>query len=154
MCPLISKINKTTMTIQEIKKEFFALRNGLLGDTLRKAGMPYSVIFGLNVPQLGEIARRALSDCAPETRKALARELWADTKVRESRLLACWIFNPETVGIDEAKEMMASVQTREEADILAFRLLRHLPFAHKLAAETPDTYAREALLRNLASQNS
>ena len=74
------------MTIQEIKKEFFAMRNGMLGDTLRKAGMPYAVIFGLNIPQLGEIARRAQEDTAE--RDALARELWADTKVRESRLLA------------------------------------------------------------------
>ena len=136
------------MTIQEIKKEFFAMRNGMLGDTLRKAGMPYAVIFGLNIPQLGEIARRAQEDTAE--RDALARELWADTKVRESRLLACWLFNPQTLGTDEAKEMMASVQTREEADILAFRLLRRLPYAADLASEVPDTYAREALLRNLA----
>lgn len=137
------------MTIQEIKKEFFSLRNGLLADTLRKAGMPYSVIFGLNVPQLGEIARRVPED--PAARDALARELWADTKVRESRLLACWLFDPQTLGIEEAKEMMASVQTREEADILAFRLLRRLPEASALAADAPDTYAREALLRNLAA---
>ena len=50
------------MTIQEIKKEFFTFRNGFLADTLRKAGMPYAVIFGLNVPQLGDIARRVLGD--------------------------------------------------------------------------------------------
>lgn len=139
------------MTIQEIKKEFFTFRNGLLADILRKAGMPYAVIFGLNVPQLGDIARQALACCTKETREALAKELWADTKVRESRLVACWLFNPDAVGIDEAKDLMESVQTREEADMLAFRFLRHLPFAKKLAEEAPDTYVREALLRNLTA---
>lgn len=139
------------MTIQEIKKEFFTFRNGLLADILRKAGMPYAVIFGLNVPQLGDIARQALASCTKETREALAQELWADTKVRESRLVACWLFNPDAVGIDEAKDLMESVQTREEADMLAFRFLRHLPFAKKLAEEAPDTYVREALLRNLTA---
>ena len=78
------------------------MRNGMLSDTSCKAGMPYAVIFGLNIPQLGEIARRAQEDTAE--RDALARELWADTKVRESRLLACWLFNPQTLGTDEAKE--------------------------------------------------
>ncbi len=139
------------MTIQEIKKEFFTFRNGFLADTLRKAGMPYAVIFGLNVPQLGDIARRVLGDSTDENRNALARELWSDTKVRESRLLACWLFNPETLGIDEAKDMMDSVRTREEADILAFRLLRRLPFAKELSAQAPGSYVCEALLRNLAA---
>ena len=139
------------MDIKEIKKLFFTYRNGLIADTLRKAGMDYKIIFGLNVPQLSDISRRINED-----REKLAEELWNDSEVRESRLLACWLFNPENVSEERAMEMMHSVRTREEADILAFRLLRYLPFAKSLISET-DTdsdntlygYAVEALKRNL-----
>ena len=33
------------------------MRNGIVADTLRKAGSPYRIIFGLNLPQISEIAR-------------------------------------------------------------------------------------------------
>lgn len=139
------------MDIKEIKKFFFTYRNGMIADTLRKAGMDYKIIFGLNVPQLSDISRRINED-----REKLAEELWNDSEVRESRLLACWLFNPENVSEERAMEMMHSVKTREEADILAFKLLRYLPFAKSLISER-DTdsdntlygYAVEALKRNL-----
>lgn len=139
------------MDIKEIKKFFFTYRNGMIADTLRKAGMDYKIIFGLNVPQLSDISRRINED-----REKLAEELWNDSEVRESRLLACWLFNPENVSEERAMEMMHSVKTHEEADILAFKLLRYLPFAKSLISET-DTdsdntlygYAVEALKRNL-----
>ena len=42
--------------LQNIKRRFFALRNGVIADTLRRAGSPFKIIFGLNLPQLAEIA--------------------------------------------------------------------------------------------------
>ncbi len=141
------------MTIQDIKKQFFALRNGMLADTLRKAGMPYGIIFGMNVPQLGELARNIAADSDSDL-ATLADALWTDRNVRESRLLACWLFPIDAVNQESALAMMADVQTREEADILAFRLLRRLPFADSLAAEAPADYAREALIRNLEAMRS
>lgn len=138
------------MTAQDIKKKFMAYRNGMVADALRKAGMPYKVIFGLNVPQLSEIARGVIAD-----REVLAEHLWGDTSTRESRLLACWLFDPEPMPVARARALMESVQTREEADILAFRLLRRLPYAAALAEETAGSpsaltaYASEALRRNL-----
>ena len=44
------------MNLQQIKSRFMAMRNGIVADALRKGGMPHKVIFGLNVPQLSEIA--------------------------------------------------------------------------------------------------
>lgn len=136
--------------IRQIKHLFMTYRNGIVSDTLRKAGQPYAVIFGLQIPQISEIARQ-LSPSA-----ALARTLWADTNVRESRLLSCWIFPVEELSPDEALAMALSVITREEADILAFRLLRRHPEAGVIpdmitaAAKTPlQQYAAEALRRNL-----
>ncbi len=137
--------------IKNIKHQFMAYRNGIIADALRKVGMPYDIIFGLQLPQLSAIAREL------GTSMELATQLWDDKKVRESRLLACYLFPKESVNEDKAIELAESVQTKEEADILCFRLLRYLPFAETLslqltAYEDPlVSYCGEALRRNLDS---
>ena len=73
--------------MQTVKREFFAMRNGIIADTYRKAGTVFKIVFGLNLPQLVEIAGRT-----PHSRE-LAEALWANTTTRESMLLArcLWI---------------------------------------------------------------
>lgn len=115
--------------IRSIKSRFFALRNGILADQLRQAGVKSKTIFGLNVPQLAEIARSLTPS------DSLAEALWADRDVRESRILACYLFPKENVDIDRARTLIADVTSPEEADMLCFRLLKHLPFAPALAEE-------------------
>ncbi|MDE6009260.1 MAG: DNA alkylation repair protein [Muribaculaceae bacterium] len=112
--------------IKEIKHQFMAFRNGIVADSLRHAGYPHSIIFGLQLPQIGEIAR----GIQPEM--SFADELWQDENVRESRLLACYLFPQEEITADKAVSLALSVNTQEEADILTFRLLRKLPFAEEL----------------------
>lgn len=134
--------------IKEIKKEFFAFRNGIVADALRKAGMPYKVIFGLQVPQLAQIAR------AYEPSTELADQLWEDKDVRESRLLAAYLFPIDRISEEKAIELMRSVQTPEESDMLAFRLLKRLPYAVELldvaqSDTSIPTYAVESLRRHL-----
>lgn len=140
-------INEDTQAqLRAIKKEFMAYRNGIVADTLRRAGMTvYDVIFGLNLPQLSTIARSGRPS------RQLAEALWQDRKVRESRLLALYIYPSVECGREAAISMMEDVQTREEADILCFRLLRFLPFAGELLdlPSVKDAYVREALKRNL-----
>ena len=138
--------------IQKIKKEFFAYRNGIVADTLRKAGMPYKVIFGLQVPQLAEIARQIKSDNeSAEAQANLAYQLWADSTVRESRLLATYLFPVEQTDMELAEGLCAECQTQEEADMLAFRLLKRLPFATELLEKLPpEGYAARALKNHLA----
>jgi hypothetical protein len=81
-----------TETIKEIKHYFMTYRNGIVADTLRSAGMTcYRIIFGLNVPQLAEVSRRYQQSIE------LAQALWADKGVRESRLLAAYIFPPQEI---------------------------------------------------------
>lgn len=138
------------MTIQEIKKEFFAYRNGIVADVYRKAGAPYSVIFGLQLPQLSAIASGA-RDKGQGTEKIseLSRELWADKSCRESRLLACYLFDPQAVSVEQAAELARDCQTQEEADMLAFRLLSRMPDAEKLLKEIADTPAGRSLAGRL-----
>lgn len=140
---------ETTNELKDIKHRFMIYRNGIVSDTLRKAGMPYAIIFGLQLPQLSGIARSLTPSIA------IADRLWEDKGVRESRLLACWLYPKESVDYEKALDLAISVQTAEEADILCFRLLRHLSFAPKLA-ETLSTsgqrlseYCGTALRRDL-----
>jgi hypothetical protein len=103
--------------IAQIKQQFMALRNGIIGDTYRRAGINcYDVIFGLNVPQLGEIAR----SITPSNQ--LADALWADKKVRESRLLSAWLWEKESVSPELIERLLGEAQTNEERNILTWRL--------------------------------
>lgn len=137
------------MTGQEVRKEFFVFRNGLLADMLRKqAQLPHHVIFGLNIPQLREIAAKVGED------KALALELWADTDCREARLLAAMIHPSDADALGWLNEVL----TVEEADILCHRLLRRCPGAARKAADALGDaaplvrYAALRLILNLLPQ--
>ena len=114
------------MDLKEIKHQFFTYRNGITADALRNAGMPYGIIFGLDVPTLAAISRSV------EHSEQLAEALWADKDVRESRLLATYIFDPASISMERAIELASQTQTQEEADMLAFRLFKRLPFAGEL----------------------
>lgn len=126
-------------------------RNGIVSDTLRKAGMPYSIIFGLQLPQIAQIASSVSKSAI------LADSLWEEKGIRESRLLACHIYPCQEINFEKALALASDVQTQEEADILCFRLLRQLEFAEKLANtllahRTPITvYCGHALMRNIKS---
>ncbi len=112
-------------TIRQIKQRFFAFRNGILADALRKQ-TPYEIIFGLQVPQLAEIARSL------QPSMELAETLWNDSKVRESRLLATYLFPIDVVDEEKALRLASEAATVEEADMLTFRLLKRLPNASSI----------------------
>ena len=88
--------------------------------------MPYKVIFGLQIPQIAGIAR----NLSPSME--LAEQLWNDREVRESRILASYLFPVEEINLDKALNLARDVRTQEEADMLAFRLFKRLPFADSL----------------------
>ncbi len=117
------------MDLQPIKKDFFVFRNGIVADTLRKAGMPHKVIFGLQIPQIAAIAK----DLTPSSE--LAEALWNDSEVRESRILATYLFPVDEMSLEKAFWLLGSVRTPEESDMLAFRLLKRLPFASEILKE-------------------
>lgn len=137
------------MELKEVKQQFFALRNGLLADSLRKqASLPHKLIFGLNIIQLRTLAVKIGRD------SNLAATLWDDSDCRESRLLAPMIQPEPQAG------WLAEVRTPEEADILCHASLRHHPRALELVQETalsPEPllqYSTLRLLLNLLPSNS
>lgn len=132
------------MELSEIKRQFFAYRNGLLADALRKQTFDsHRMIFGLNLPQLVQIAAETGQD------EVLADSLWADADCRESRLLAPMICPRSALRLHWLKQ----VSTVEEADVLCHRLLRHQAgaseFAVTLAESTEEPLLRYAALRLL-----
>lgn len=113
---------------REIKHLFFTYRNGAVADTLRRYGSPYKVIFGLDIPRIAEIARRY------EPSDELAEALWEDTGVRESRLLATYLFEPTKMTTEKAIRLAREVRTVEEADMLSFRQFKRMTEAADLLA--------------------
>ena len=112
--------------IKNIKKSFFAYRNGVIADRLRNAGDCHKVIFGLNIPQLVEIAN------ATGQNANIARQLWFNSDSRESRLIAPMIFPSEDMSIEEAHSWIDSVENTEVSDNLCHKLLKKLPYAETL----------------------
>jgi len=120
--------------MQTVKRRFFAMRNGALAAQMRRGGLEYRINFGLNVPQIKEIADEIAGwEMTPEERRALAAELWRNDSTRESRLLAPMIMTPEMITPELAGEMIGEVTTREVADMLCHSLLRKAEWASDLA---------------------
>lgn len=115
--------------LRNIKQQFYVYRNGMMAESLRTSGNPCKVIFGLNIPQIAEIARSI------KATHEQALTLWNDKEVRESRIIATYLFKADAISKIEAIKLIEDVRTPEEADMLSFRLLKHLPFAHELVSE-------------------
>lgn len=141
-------------TTAPLRKRFFALRNGVIADILRKGGLRHKYIFGLQLPQLKQLCDEFRPDDDVQS-AALARTLWADRECREARLLACYMMPPGAIDTQEALAWAGDASGREESDILAFRLLRHhreaAAIERALAASTDEgeQYTAEALRRFL-----
>lgn len=114
--------------IQQLKRRFFALRNGAVADSMRKSGATYRIIFGLNLPQLAEVAAEFGPD--PE----LALYLRTNASTRESLLLAPMLFPAGDLTLAEALEWVRLAPTPEVVDVLCLKLLRRMPDADRLLA--------------------
>ncbi len=119
--------------MQQLKRRFFAMRNGVIADCMRKAGAPYRIVFGLTLPQLTEIARDFAGDAE------MARILWHNTSTRESVLIAPMIMPADEMTVDEAREWIRTAASAEAIDVLCLKLLRRLDFAAAVAQELADS---------------
>ena len=99
----MSEFNK----MQTVKRRMFAMRNGIIADSLRKAGSPFRMIFGLNLPQLDEIAADTGKD------EELALMLFADRNNRESSLLAPMIMPEQCMTPELALGLPAANVSRQ-----------------------------------------
>lgn len=115
--------------MQALKRAMFAMRNGVVADALRQGGSPFKIIFGVNLPQLAEIAAR----CGQS--KEFACEVWANSTTRESMLIAPMLMPPEAFDRALALEWVSQVPCPEVADVLCLKLLRRTDYALSLAVD-------------------
>lgn len=113
--------------MQLLKRAMFALRNGVIADVLRKAGSPFPIIFGLNLPQISQVAQQFAPD------KDFAEKVWANSTTRESMLVAPMLMPPEQMTAEDARRWVSTIPACEVADVLCLKLLRKLSFAPELA---------------------
>ncbi len=134
-------------TVRQIKSDFFALRNGVIADRLRDAGYPYKIIFGLEIPQMEQIAAKQIKSAE------LAETLWQNVTTRESQLLATMVYPQEEFTIEKAQQWLSEADTVELTDQLCFRLIRDIAEAESLAfsllADEKTAYAGMRLIMNL-----
>ena len=119
--------------LREIRKEFFAFRNGIVADKLRQAGDPHSIIMGCLLVDVQGIASRFRESINSDDQLAtIATELWNDTNSRECRLAAPMLYPAELMSMEQALQWCQTVETVEIADNLCHKLLRRLPEADAL----------------------
>lgn len=116
-----------TEAIRLIKRQFFAMRNGMMGEQLRRAGQPYRIIFGLNLPQVSAIARESPHDAD------LAQALWQNSGTRESLMIAPMLYPHDEATPVLARTWIETAPTIEAIDILCLRLIKGQPWAEELA---------------------
>lgn len=155
--------------MQAVKRRFFAMRNGDLAAQMTAGGIGYKINFGLNLPQISDIAtalRNGTLDGADHRPDATelaqtARLLWANSTTRESLLLAPMLIDPDTLPAAEATAMLAACPTTEVADVLCLKLLKRHPDAEAIAtglygradAGTLGRYGALRLTMNLLAMN-
>ena len=139
--------------MQTLKRRFFAMRNGALAENMRRQGAKYKIIFGVNLPQLIEIASET-----PQSVQ-LAQALWDNQSTRESMLIAPMLYPREEFGIDVARQWISTIPTAEVCDIFCHKLLRYKGYAVQLISEIEDSdkdmerYTAIRLLFNLLPNN-
>ena len=97
--------------VQQLNRRLYAMRNRIVADTLRRAGCPFKIIFGLNLPQLVDIAN--------DTPKSveLAEQMWFDTVKRENMLIAPMLMPKEDMTVERARRWVSIVPSAEVAGI-------------------------------------
>lgn len=139
---IFDKDNPVFGEMQNVKRRFFALRNGVIADTLRRGGCPYRIIFGLTLPQLDEVALVTAHSAE------VAQMLWDNDSTRESRLLAPMLYPCEEMTIERARVWLSECRSVEDVDVLCHRLLRREPWASSLVDEL--STAEDDMLRYAA----
>ena len=112
----MNRTSRMTELLGAMRRE----RNGLVADTMRHYGTPCGLNYGVSLPTVRRIARMQTPD------HDFARYLWLQ-EVRELRLAALHLAEPERVTPEEFAFWAAGLVDSELAAEAAFALLGHIP---------------------------
>ena len=108
--------------IKKLKTEFRLAMNGVASQSMREKGLPYKVIFGIELPRLQQIAREF-----PKNHE-LAGYLWKED-IRESKIMATLLQPTESFYPEIADIWVEQMPSHEMADIAVMNLFQHLSYA-------------------------
>ncbi len=114
--------------IRKIKKALRSNMNGVLSAQMREAGMPYKLVFGVQLPALQHIA----SEFQPN--RKLAQALWNES-IRESKMLACMLMPADEFTSEIADIWVQEIPTAEIAQIFVMHLFCKSPKSAETAFE-------------------
>jgi 3-methyladenine DNA glycosylase AlkD len=103
-------------------------QNGETAHQMSNAGIKYNMNYGVSVSQLREFAKACGND------SLLAEQLWAEN-IRETKLLALMLWDPEELEPAKADAIAAEFTTGELAENASFQLFWKLPYAPDKVAE-------------------
>ena len=116
----------TEETVREMKKALRSAMNGVLSAQMRQAGMPYRLVFGVELPRLREIAKEFPSD------RALAQTLW-NQPIRECKMLAAMLMPIEEMLPEVAEIWTDEMPTAEIAQTTVMFLFSRTSWASAIA---------------------
>lgn len=119
---------ETAKEVKEIKKALRSAMNGVLSAQMRQAGMPYRLVFGVELPRLADIAKEFPTD------RALAQALWNEP-IRECKILAAMLMPAEYMLPEIAEIWTLEMPTAEIAQTTVMYLMSRIPQAASLAFE-------------------
>lgn len=118
----------TEETVKEIKKALRSAMNGVLSAQMRQAGMPYKLVFGVEIPRLIAISKEFTAD------RTLAQALWNEP-IRECKILAAMLMPPEEMLPEVADIWADEIPAAEIAQTTVMYLLSKTKWAARVAFE-------------------
>jgi Predicted DNA alkylation repair enzyme len=112
---------ETERQLKRIRRSIYLKMNGVTADRMVSDGVAYAKNYGVSLPELKQMAGKIPHD------KALAEALWRD-KVRETMLLATFVYPVEEFDEDRAAAWVTDVMTLELAENLSRNLLGKIPY--------------------------
>jgi 3-methyladenine DNA glycosylase AlkD len=123
---------ETERQLKQIRRSIYLKMNGVTADRMTSDGVAYAKNYGVSLPELKQMAAKIPQD------KALAEALWRN-KVRETMLLATFIYPVEEFNENRAEEWVADVVTLELAENLSRNLLGKVSFVGSVAEAWVDS---------------
>ena len=117
---------ETSTRIRKIKQEFRLMMNGEASRSMREKGLDYHLNWGVSFMDLKKMAGEIGQDYE------LAIELWKEN-IRECKILATLLMPPDEMPIEVARIWMEQTHSQEMAEMQAFNLYQHVPYAPVLA---------------------
>lgn len=116
----------TKEKIKNIKQSFRLMMNGTASHSMREKGADYHLNWGVSFIDLRQMAGEIGQDYE------LAIELWKED-IRECKILATLLMPPAEMPEEVAEIWMEQTRTQEMAEMQAFNLYQHVPYAPALA---------------------